>query len=233
MFSLWFISEKWSKTEDANVDICRPTHSCGGSACVCLYVWSACICAHESACLSGSSKALSGALCGPSSLPFQPPSFCLSVSYLIELAQKQSKYGYLRLRTKPYWCLVEVSPLCVRITARILSRVSMSCTSKDIIHNDVPLFSQGSAWLLRFPSLSVNTHLPTFKQVSWLISDTHIERYIDTNLSADSSFWFLLSLFNTACSFILLSSLYLSPSVHFRGICFSNIKLHHYDFLVL
>lgn len=113
----------------------------GGSACVCLYVGGACICAHDSACLSGSSKALSGALCGPCSLPFQPLSFCLSVSYLIELAQKQSECRYLRLRTKPYWCLVEVSPLSVRITARILSRVSMSCTSKDIIHNDVPLFS--------------------------------------------------------------------------------------------
>lgn len=133
-------------------------HSSGGPARVCLYVQSACICAHDSACLGVSSKALSGALCGPRSLPFQPPSFCLSVSYLIELAQKQSKYGYLRLRTKPYWCLVEVSPLCVRITARILSRVSMSCTSKDIMHNDVPLFSQGSAWSLRSPSLSVNTH---------------------------------------------------------------------------
>lgn len=158
MFPLWNICEKWSKPEDANADICCPTHSSRRSACVCLYVRSACICGHVSACLSGSSKALSGALCGPRSLPFQPPSFCLSVSYLIELARKQSKYGYLRLRTKLYWCLVEVSPLCVCITARILSRVSMSCTSKDIIHNDVSLFSQCSAWSLRFPSLSVNTH---------------------------------------------------------------------------
>lgn len=142
MFPLWYICEKWSKTEDANADICCPTHSFRGFACVCLYVRGACICAHDSACLSGSSKALSGALCGPRSLPFQSTSFCLSVSYLIELAQKQSKYRYLSLRTKPYWCLVEVSPLSVRITARILSRVSMSCTSKDIIHNDVSLFSQ-------------------------------------------------------------------------------------------
>lgn len=109
MVPLWYICEKWSKTEDANADICHPTHSSGGSACVCLYVRSACICAHDSACLIGSSKALSGALCGPRSLPFQPPSFCLSASYLLELAQKQSKYGYLRLRMKPYRCLVEVS----------------------------------------------------------------------------------------------------------------------------
>lgn len=157
MFPLWYICEKWSKTEDANVDICCLTHSFGGSACVCLYVRGACICAHDSACLSGSSKALSGALCGPRSLPFQPPFFCLSVSYLIELAQKQSKYRYLRLRTKPHWCLVEVSPLSVYITARILSRVSMSCTSKDIIHNDVP-HSLRTAWSLRSPSLSVNIH---------------------------------------------------------------------------
>lgn len=70
--------------------------------------------------------------------------FCLSVSYLIELAQKQSKYRYLRLRVKPYWCPAEVSPLSVsvRISPMILSRVSMSCTSKDILHNDAPLFSQ-------------------------------------------------------------------------------------------
>lgn len=193
MVPLWYICEKWSKTEDANADICHPTHSSGGSACVCLYVRSACICAHDSACLIGSSKALSGALCGPRSLPFQPPSFCLSASYLLELAQKQSKYGYLRLRMKPYWCLVEVSPLCVRITARILSRVSMSCTSKDIIHNDVSLFSQGSAWSLVPLPLPEHTYLPTFNQVSWLITDTHMEWHVDTNLSADPSFWFLPS----------------------------------------
>lgn len=158
MFPLWYICEKWSKTEDANADICC-THSFGGFACVCLYVRGACICAHDSACLSGSSKALSGALCGPRSLPFQSTSFCLSVSYLIELAQKQSKYRYLSLRTKPYWCLVEVSPLSVRITARILSRVSMSCTSKDIIHNDVSLFSQ-DCMVIEIPplSLAMNTH---------------------------------------------------------------------------
>lgn len=208
-----FVKYLWKviKNRRCKCGYLRPTHSSKGSACVCLHVWSACICVHDSACLSGSSKALSGALCGPRSLPFQPPSFCLSVSYLIELAQKQSKYGYLRLRTKPYWCLVEVSPLCVHITAWILSRVSMSCTSKDIIHNDVPLFSQGSAWSLRSPSLSMNTHththLATFKQVSWLISNTHMQWHICANLSADSYFWFLPSLPNTASGFTLLSSL--------------------------
>lgn len=70
--------------------------------CLCLYVLGVCICAHDAAHLGGSSKALSGALCGPRSLPFHSPSFCLSVSYLIELAQRQSKYRYLRLRAKPY-----------------------------------------------------------------------------------------------------------------------------------
>lgn len=227
MFPLWYFCEKWSKTEDANVDICPPTHWSRGSACVCLYVQSACVCAHDSACLSVSSKALSGALCGPRSLPFQPPSFCLSDSYLIELAWKQSKYGYLRLRTKPHWCLVEVSPLGVHITARILSRVSMSCTSKDIIHNDVPLFSQGSAWSLRSPlSFREHTYLTTFKQVSWLRSGTHMEWHIDANLSADSSFWFLPSSSNEAFTFTSLSSVFLSPSVHFSGRWFSNIMLH-------
>lgn len=46
----------------------------------------------------------------PAPTPFTH-SFCLSVSYLIELAQKQSKDRYLRLRAKGYWCLGEVSPL--------------------------------------------------------------------------------------------------------------------------
>lgn len=44
----------------------------------------------------------------PAPTPFTY-SFCLSVSYLIELAQKQSKGRYLRLRAKGYWCLGEVS----------------------------------------------------------------------------------------------------------------------------
>lgn len=82
---------------------------------VCVCGEGACICAHDAPRLSASSKALSGALCGLRSLPFHSPSFCLSVSYLIDLAQKQSKDRYLRLRAKPYWWLGEVSPLSLSL----------------------------------------------------------------------------------------------------------------------
>lgn len=61
-----------------------------------------CICAHDPPRLGASSKASSGALCGPRSLAFHSPSFCLSVSYLIEPARKQSGERYLRLRVKAY-----------------------------------------------------------------------------------------------------------------------------------
>ena len=74
----------------------------GLCVCMCVYVQGAYICAHDTPRLSASSKALSGALCGPRSLPFHSPSFCLSVSYLIELAQKQSRERYLRLRAKAH-----------------------------------------------------------------------------------------------------------------------------------
>lgn len=46
------------------------------------------------------------------------------------------------------------------------------------IHNDVPLFCRDSSVAeTSSPSLSTHTHMhtPVFKQVSWLISDTHME----------------------------------------------------------
>lgn len=88
-----------------------------------------------------------------------------------------------------------------------------------------PPILSGFCMVIEIPlPLREHTHLPTLKQVSWLISDTNMEWHINTNLNANSSFWFLLYLSNTASSFTLFSSLYLSPSFHFRGRWFSNIK---------
>lgn len=166
------------------MDICyliHPHHLEGW--CMCASVQGAHIYAHDAPRLSASSKALSGALCGPRSLPFHSPSFCLSVSYLIELAQKQSKDGHLRLRAKAYWCLGEVSPfvLCLSLSASLsLSTVILSCESMSSRSKGSTMmspYSVGTARSLRHPpsSLYAHTHLPAFKQVSWLISDTHME----------------------------------------------------------
>lgn len=115
-------------------------------------------------------------------------SFCLSVSYLIELAQKQSKDRYLRLRAKGYWCLVEVSALslclCVSLYQDPFKRIYEQQIKGN--HNDVSLFCWDSMVVDTPPSLYAWTHLAAFKQVSWLISDTYPEcqRELEQNLGA-------------------------------------------------
>lgn len=126
--------------------------------------------------LIASSKALSGVLCGLRSLPFHSPSFCLSVSYLIDLAQKQSKDRYLRLRVKAYWCLGEVSPLslslCLHLSLPLLRSFQENLWAADQRDPQrCPPILQGrhSRWDFLPLYKHTNTHLPTFKQVSWLM----------------------------------------------------------------
>lgn len=150
------------KTEDANVDICYPTHSLEGFMCVCVCVYMCMVHAFVlTPCLSGSSKALSGALCGLRSLPFHYPSFCLSDSYLIELAQKQSKYRYLRLRAKLYWCLGEVSPLsvclCLHLCHDPFKRIHEQHIKGHLSQWCPPILS-GLRGRWDSPSSSMNTH---------------------------------------------------------------------------
>lgn len=165
MFLLWYIREKWSNKHKMQMwkFAILSTHIIWRVG-VCVSVQGAYICAHDSPRLSASSKALSGALCCPRSLPFHSPSFCLSVSYLIDLAQKQSEARYLRLRAKAYWCLGEVSPLCLHLSLplppMILSRESMSSRSKG--STMMSPYSVGTARSLRHPlSLSPHTHTCT------------------------------------------------------------------------
>jgi len=110
MHLLWYSCDRWSNNTRCKCGYCHPIHPHHLGVDVYVFVQGAYICAHDTPRLSASSKALSGALCGPRSLRFHSPFFCLSVSYLIALAQKQSRDRYLRLRVKAYWCLGEVSP---------------------------------------------------------------------------------------------------------------------------
>ena len=152
-------------------------------------------CAHDAPRLRASSKALSGALCGPRSLPFLSPSFCLSVSYLIELAHKQSSdgtWGWGEGLLMPGWSVslsASVSP-----STMILSSESMSSRSKG--STMMSPYSVGTARSLRQPPppLCAHTHLPAFKQVSWLISDTHMEWRWNTNRVQILSFAFISAL---------------------------------------
>lgn len=154
-----FLWKRFWNIQDANVDICHPIHPhhLESRWCVCaprcVY-----ISAHDTPCLRASSKALSGALCGPRSLPFHSPSFCLSVSYLIELARKQSRDGTWGWGCRPtdagLKCLLSACLfLTVYLSPVILSRQSMSCTSKDS-----PMMSLYS---VRTARLLPHHHLPT------------------------------------------------------------------------
>lgn len=54
------------------------------------------------------------------------------------------------------------------------------------IHNDVPLFCW-EGMVVETPPSSVCTHLPAFKQVSWLISDMHPECHREMELKFRTS----------------------------------------------
>lgn len=107
--------------------------------------------------------------------PFHSASFCLSVSYLIELAQKQSKWRYLRARA---WCPAEVSPLFRRLCPRCSRRPFKRMRTRGWAHQRPP-FTMISCLFWVGTTSDTHTHtrthilLPAFKQVSWLISDTH------------------------------------------------------------
>ncbi len=206
--TLPFVVHPWKMVEKHKMQMwifaIHPHHLVGWCMCacvllsVCVCVQGACICAHDTPRLSASSKALSGALCGPRSLPFHSPSFCLSVSYLIELAQKQSKDRYLRLRAKAYWCLGEVSSLppsvCFSLSVSLSHDPFKRVYEQQIkgMHNDVPLFCQVHMVVETLPPfMHKRTHLPTFKQVYWLIIDTYMEWQREENWVQILSFGFI------------------------------------------
>lgn len=161
------------------MDICS-THSLGGGyVCLCVYMFNP----HDTPHLSGPSKALSGALCGPRSLPFHSASFCLSVSYLIELARKQSKWRYLRLRAKPHWCPSEVPPRSVRVCAQRSHDPFKRIHEQHIKghHSQwCPPYSVRTLCLLRHSPTHTHARPLAFKQVSWPISDAHSECQTET-----------------------------------------------------
>lgn len=103
------------------------------------------------------------AFVAPAPLPFHFPSFCLSVSYLIELAQKQSRDGYLKLRMKAHWCLGEVSPLPLSLSVPsfsilpVLSREYVSRRSKWTSMTSPILLGQDCHWDTPF-YVFVDTH---------------------------------------------------------------------------
>lgn len=111
MSLLWYSLNKWSKNTRCKC-VCLPSYPPtsfkGVGVCVCKVHTFALTTLFASVPLQ---RHWVVAFVAPAPLPFHFPSFCLSVSYLIELAQKQSKDGYLTLRMKAHWCLGEVSPL--------------------------------------------------------------------------------------------------------------------------